>query len=197
MEMDIGKIVNADSHVRYTCQIYGLGETETIPGSEDFGFGRWVGVQARGGGYLVAIIYDTRLLNPEFGNLGPRLSPEEELAVFSPDYLVEKALLAFLHVVGTLGEEGEALQGVPRAAANSDAPVYTLSEEQVHRFHLPRGQFQIAYLSLLLARREHPLMPSLILQLLQELAALFPEQRQRLDVLRRNIAWQTQIESAR
>ena len=37
------------------------------------------------------MIYNTILMNPEFGSLGPRLSPKSELEIFSPDYLNEKA----------------------------------------------------------------------------------------------------------
>ena len=79
--MFIGKIASSSSHVDYVCQVYGQGEADTVPLPEDYGFGVFVGIEGTNGGYLVGVIHNTTLINPEFGNLGPRLSPQEDLSV--------------------------------------------------------------------------------------------------------------------
>ena len=55
--------------------------------------------------YAVGVIYDTQLLNPDFGSLGPRLSNEAQVEVFSPDYLSEKAVLVHLLMLGVVEQQ--------------------------------------------------------------------------------------------
>ena len=43
----IGKIVRSESHVRYTCQVYGPGEVAAPPEPADYGFGSFVRVPLR------------------------------------------------------------------------------------------------------------------------------------------------------
>ncbi len=136
--VSIGKIVRSESHVRYTCQVFGPGETVAPPEPADFAFGSFVrlplrsaasvpdvarlvgrdpwpdarlaasvdalmspapantplksghfghasntppllageGARGRGSSFAIGLIYDTILLNPAFGTLGPRLSNE-------------------------------------------------------------------------------------------------------------------------
>src|SRR5437899_12314706 len=97
--MFIGKIVKSDSHINYVCQIYGPREVELEPGPADYTFGRFVRVAVRSEQsddpnlkvdlalgihhapktYAIGVIYDTILLNPAFGSLGPRLSNETQV----------------------------------------------------------------------------------------------------------------------
>ena len=88
--MLIGKIIKSNSHTDYICQVYGHSEVEVTPTADDYAFGTFVRTAQEDDRWLVGIIYDTVLFNPEFGRLGPRLSPEAELSIFSPDYLNEK-----------------------------------------------------------------------------------------------------------
>src|SRR5215469_483409 len=105
--MYIGKIVKSDSHINYVCQIYGPREVELEPTPTDYAFGRFVRIAARSEQpdnydiqvmlspskssepriYAIGVIYDTILLNPTFGSLGPRLSNEIQVELFSPDYI--------------------------------------------------------------------------------------------------------------
>ncbi len=191
--MIIGKIVNASSHVDYVCQIYGPGEAALCPSPPDYGFGTFVAIEQEGDACLVGLIANTMLVNPEFGNLGPRLSPEEDLAVFSPDYLAEQATLVAIIVIGSRDESGAITQGVPLVAADIDAQVRCLDDDEIAAFHLESGRLQLAYLSLLLGMAANPLMPSLLQQLTSDLAARFPEQAATLAVLRRNLAWRASV----
>ncbi len=120
--MFIGKIVKSDSHINYVCQIYGPREVEVEPGPPDYAFGRFVRIAVRSNQYddpdttldlalgisqepvtyAVGVIYDTILLNPAFGSLGPRLSNETQVELFSPDYISEKAVLIYVMVLGMM-----------------------------------------------------------------------------------------------
>src|SRR6266571_3829360 len=139
--MFIGKIVKSDSHINYVCQIYGPREVEVEPNPADYAFGRFVRIAVRSEQsddpqakldyalgisqepvtYVVGVIYDTILLNPAFGSLGPRLSNEAQVELFSPDYISEKAVLIYVMVLGmmeiqTSAEEASILStmhGVP------------------------------------------------------------------------------------
>src|SRR3984893_3607742 len=159
--MFIGKIVKSDSHINYVCQIYGPREVEVEPSPADYAFGRFVRVAVRSGlnddptklafgmsqepvSYAVGVIYDTILLNPAFGSLGPRLSNETQVELFSPDYISEKAVLIYMMVLGmfeqraTLLGESEILStmhGVPLLSLELGSEIETMSDEVVCAFH--------------------------------------------------------------
>ena len=195
----IGKIVKSNSHIDYVCQVFSPGEWEEDPSPDDYAFGRFVRV-AIDGEYLpdlVGIIYNTILMNPEFGSLGPRLSPASDLEIFSPDYLSEKATLVGILVIGSLPKEagGSPAQGIPPLAADVDCMVSVLPDTDIARFHGGEGAPQLAYLPQLLSQA-NPLIPHLTLNVLEQVAGCFPDQAAQLAVLRGNLAWRTQIEGA-
>ena len=190
--MELGKIVKSNSHTDYVCQVYGPGEVEDPPAREDYGFGTFVRVPLEDGRWLVGLIYDTMLFNPDFGRLGPRLSPEPELAVFSPDYLNERATLIGIVAVGMIDRAAGIVQGVPHLAPGSDAPVERMSDEQVRTFHRSDSVPQLAYVPLLLAQRS-PLVLPLLLAVIARLTCLFPNHTDLLAVLRDDLAWKAQV----
>jgi hypothetical protein len=191
--MIIGKIVNASSHVDYVCQVSGPGEAVRAPEPAEYGFGSFVAIEQAEDACLVGLIANTMLMNPEFGNLGPRLSPEKDLAVFSPDYLAEQVTLVALIVIGAISSNRTVIQGVPVVAADIDAQVRRLSDEEIALFHMSDGRMRLSYLSLLLGMEASPLMPSLLEQLTSELATRFPDQAATLAILRRNLAWRASV----
>jgi len=188
----IGKIIKSNSHTDYICQIYGPGEVETPPTREEYAFGAFVRVELDGSRWLVGLIYDTLLFNPDFGRLGPRLSPEPELAVFSPDYLNEKATLVGIATVGMMDAAGEVIQGVPPLAASSDALVERMSDDQVRAFHQSNPIPQLAYAPLLLAQGS-PLALPLLRAVITRLTGLFPDRAALLTVLQDDLAWKAQV----
>ncbi len=191
----IGKITSSSSHITYVCQVYGEREVPNPPRAEEYGFGTFVGISQRGGGYLVGVISNTTLLNPEFGTLGPRLSPEADLAVFAPDYLSEKLTLVSITILGAVDDAGRVTQGVPTVAAEIDAPVRRLTQEEIIAFHRAGGSLQIAYLPMLLNNAsKDPLMGALALDLIGQLERLFPEEGSRLALLKGNVAWRARVE---
>ncbi len=192
--MFFGKLVKSNTHTDYVCQIYGPGEVETPPAPADYAFGTFVRIPVGDEqGHLVGVIYDTVLLNPDFGNLGPRLSPAPDLAVFSPDYLAEKVTLVGITVVGMLSPVGEPTHGLPPLAAQIDALVERMDDAAVRAFHqTSAGSVQVGYTPLLLALG-NPLARHLLLHLIRRLEALFPQGAAQLAVLREELAWQTII----
>jgi len=190
--MLIGKIIKSNSHTDYVCQVYGPGEVETPPAREDYAFGSFVRVGLGDDRWLVGIVYDTMLFNPDFGRLGPRLSPEPELAVFSPDYLNEKATLVGIAAVGMMDATGNVVQGVPSLAASTDALVERMTDDQVRAFHQGNPTPQLAYAPLLLAQGA-PLALPLLQTVIARLMALFPDQVDLLAVLQDDLTWKAQV----
>lgn len=64
--MRLGKIIKSNSHPDYICQVYAAGEVGQPPARQDYAFGTFVRVELGGDRWLVGIIYDTMLFNPEF-----------------------------------------------------------------------------------------------------------------------------------
>ena len=192
--MKIGKILKSNAHNDYVCQIYDSAEVETSPSPTDYAFGTFVRIPLdTEQGQLVGVIYDTVLLNPAFGNLGSRLSPAPDLAVFSPDYLAEKVTLVGITAVGMLPSEGAPTHGVPPLAAQIDTQVELMDEAAVRTFHqAPSGGVQLGYVPLLLGL-ESPLARHLLLHIIEQVQTLLPEHRSQLTVLREELAWQTTI----
>ena len=78
MDITIGKIVTSNAHTDYVCQIYGPGEIDPLPRAPDYAYGTFVAIDLADAGQtdavLVGLIYNTLLVNPDYGNLGPRSS---------------------------------------------------------------------------------------------------------------------------
>lgn len=194
--MLLGKIVRSNSHTDYVCQVYGPGEAQCCPTPRDYAFGTFVRVAlpTQPASWLVGLIYDTVLLNPDFGRLGPRLSPQTELAVFSPDYLNEKAILVGITAIGIMTADRRTTQGVPALAATTDAAVEDMSDDEVRRFHSGATALSLAYAPLLLSQGT-PLAPYLLRSVLSLLSELLtdPTQAALLALIQDDLLWQSQI----
>ena len=231
--MVIGKIVKSDSHINYVCQIFGPHEVDTQPSPADYAFGRFVRVAVRAQRtddpnkdldyllglprepvtYAVGVIYDTILQNPAFGILGPRLSNETQVELFSPDYISEKAVLIYVMVLGmmevrqTSGQEPEILSvmhGVPLLSLELDSEIETLSDEDVRAFHYfsdpsggPNSQdpyLHMGYLPHIITQR-NSLLPMVTLRIIDQLERLFPQNLSLLSIVKRNFAWRLKVET--
>jgi hypothetical protein len=230
--MFIGKIVKSDSHINYVCQIYGPREVEVEPGPPDYAFGRFVRIAVRSNQYddpdttldlalgisqepvtyAVGVIYDTILLNPAFGSLGPRLSNETQVELFSPDYIAEKAVLIYVMVLGMMelrpSPSGSAsilstMQGVPLLSLELGSEVETMTDEEVRAFHFftdPAGSdtqtpyLHMGYLPHIIAQR-NSLLPMVTLRIIDQLERLFPQNVSLLSIVKRNFAWRLKVET--
>ena len=200
MTTAIGKIVKSNTHIDYVCQVYGPGELVAQPLPTDYAFGEFVAIELSGSrssaGALIGVIYNTLLLNPEFGSLGPRLSPRGEQEIFTPDYLSETATLVGIVALGWQESGGAFRQGVPGLAADVDAPVRRLRDDELCAFHLDgAGRLSLRSASVLMGMN-NPLVPQLLLTLIDRLVALFPEQSRQLQVMRNNVAWKSIVQPA-
>ena len=232
--MFIGKIVKSDSHINYVCQIYGPREVEIEPGPADYAFGRFVRVAVRSNQgddpnttldfalgirqepvtYAVGVIYDTILLNPAFGSLGPRLSNETQVELFSPDYISEKAVLIYVMVLGMMEQRpavaGTAdvlstMHGVPLLSLELGSEIETMTDEEVRAFHFfsdpgtagPDNQnpyLHMGYLPHIIAQRSS-LLPMVTLRIIDQLERLFPHNLALLSIVKRNFAWRLKVET--
>jgi hypothetical protein len=186
--------------VDYVCQVYSANEVAICPQPSDYCFGGFVAIHldsiggVASGGQLIGIIYNTLLMNPDFGSLGPRLSPRDDLAVFTPDYLAETATLVGILAVGSVDAAGRCQQGVPVLAATVNNSVHSLTEEEVRRFHQDAvGRLALRYVPLLLSQSNALAMP-LMLNIVDRLGELFPDQRGQLKLMRNNLAWKSVVQ---
>jgi hypothetical protein len=196
----IGKIVKSNTHVDYVCQVYGASEVAVCPQPSDYSFGTFVaiGLEENGapGGQLIGVIYNTLLMNPDFGSLGPRLSPKQDLEIFTPDYLAETATLVGIIAVGWVDGQGVCHQGVPLLAATVNNPVLEVDEASLRHFHQDdRGRLALRYVPLLLSQN-HPLVAPLLLSIVDRLAALLRNHKAQLSLLRNNVAWKSMVQPA-
>jgi hypothetical protein len=231
--MFIGKIVKSDSHISYVCQIYGPREVEVEPAPADYAFGRFVRVAVRSGQsddaassldialgisqepmtYAVGVIYDTILLNPAFGSLGPRLSNETQVELFSPDYIAEKAVLIYVMILGMMelrriptgtSEFLSVMHGVPLLSLELGSEIETMTDEEVQAFHFfhdtttgPDAQnayLHMGYLPHIIAQR-NSLLPMVTLRIIDQLEHLFPQNLALLSIVKRNFAWRLKVET--
>ena len=230
--MSIGKIVKSDSHINYVCQIYGPREVEIELTPADYAFGRFVRIAIRsaqvndpmelakfdGSGrqepvnYAVGVIYDTILLNPTFGSLGPRLSNETQVELFSPDYISEKAVLVYVMVLGMMEQRITAqgkldtlsvMHGVPLLSLELGSEIETMSDEEVRAFHFfhdparldnPAPYLHMGYLPHIISQR-NSLLPMVTLGIIDQLEKLFPQNLALLSIVKRNFAWRLKVET--
>ena len=230
--MNIGKIVKSDSHINYVCQIHGPLEFDQQPDPADYAFGRFVriairseqsddhdvslqltpGKRSESQKHAVGVIYDTILVNPAFGSLGPRLSNETQVELFSPDYISEKAVIIYVMVLGmieqrlTPGGEREILSvmhGVPLLSLELGSVVETMTDDEVCDFHYfsdpeptTKGQYlHMGYLPHIIAQRSS-LLPMVTLRIIDQLERLFPQNLALLSIVKRNFAWRLKVETA-
>jgi hypothetical protein len=194
--MEIGRVVGSNDQADYLVQVHNTGDVPTPPAPRERAFGQFVGIPVDSDERLVGVIYTTQLVNPAYGTLGPRLSTEQELPVFSPDYLAETATVVGVAILGTARNGNGCAsydQRTPLVAANVDATVSLLGDDDVVAFHRPEGRLQLTYFPRLLAR-PFPALPDLLCSILDRLIAAFPEERARLVVARQNLVWRAAIE---
>jgi hypothetical protein len=232
LEVIIGKIVKSSSHINYVCQIYGPLEIEVPPDVADYAFGHFVRVAVpsrlpdisrrrpekdqsmneESSCYTVGVIYDTQLLNPAFGSLGPRLSNETQVELFSPDYRTEQAVLVHLVMLGMVEHRTSAggslkshiVHGIPSFPLELNSSVKTMTDEEIHGFHFFHDQenaenrleyLHMGYLPHMIAQ-QNSLIPLVILRIIDQLELLFPQHRSLLSILKRNFAWRLKVETA-
>jgi hypothetical protein len=189
--MKIAKIVKSNSHVDYVGRVIDSLDVAEPPTAEDYGFAQFVSLPLENKEEIVGVIYNSILINPEYANYGPRLSPKPELGGFSPDYLNEQGLLIGILLVGTIDKDGKVAHGIPRRVVPAGQDVYKIDAQEVKRFHSDENEcLQIHYYSQIVAHAGLFAVP-LLEAVIEELALdCTDSDRQRLGVLKQTLAWQ-------
>jgi hypothetical protein len=197
MFMRIAKIIKSNSHIDYAARILDSLETNDPPKATDYYFGQFVKISG-GDGESIGIIYNSQLINPEYGNYGPRLSTPPDLnSVFSPDYLNEQGVLIGILMLGWQNNHGKQ-QGVPPTVLQINSDVEAMTDEEVRAFHHDQaGSLQIQYFSQIMTHAG-AFADQLLRVIANRLERLTTErERARLMVLRRSLVWQQTIERMR
>lgn len=197
MTVKIAKIVGSSSHLDYAGRVIDELDASSPPSADDYGFGQFVALPLGDEMEIVGVIYNSLLINPDYGHFGPRLSPPTDLALLSPDYLNERGVIVGILLLGWR-EGRENHMTVPRRVIPVGQDVYGMSPDEVRRFHQDRaGQLQIHYYSQVVAHAGPfgvPLLEKIIEQLEPTGTA---EERQRLSVLKKSLVWQRTLGVAR
>lgn len=198
----IAKIVKSNSHVDYIGRVIDRLDVDAPPEAEDYGFAQFVSLPVADDFEVIGIIYDTQLVNPEYGQFGPRLSPAADLAILSPDYLNEQGVLVGILLLGWRNGS-ERRMSVPRRVIPVGQDVYRLDEAQVGEFHRVGGSdgvhaaMGLHYYSQVVAHAGAYAVP-LIETIIEQLDGVCtPEERQGFCVLKRSLAWQRTLGGVR
>ncbi len=191
--MKIAKIVSSNSHIDYIGRVIDDLDSDSPPGAADYGFAQFVSIPLENE-EIVGVIYDSKLVNPEYANYGPRLSPKPALGNFSPDYLNEQGVLIGILLLGSLNVNGKISHGVPRRVVPAGQDVLKLDAATIKRFHTDVNDcLQIHYYSQVIAHAglfAAPLLETTIEQLALNCSET---DSQRLAVLTQTLAWQRTI----
>jgi hypothetical protein len=193
--MNIARIVKSNSHVDYVARVIDSLDVEMPPRSEDFGFGQFVALPQSDDTEVIGVIYDSELINPEYGGFGPRLSSKPDASRFTPDYLNEQGtLLGILLLGGRDKKTGIVQQSMPRRVIPVNQEVERMEDEAVLGFHrgssVNGGEIQLHYYSQII---DHagvfalPLLEAVIAQLAPHCSET---EQNRLNVLQQSLAWQ-------
>jgi len=187
----IAKIVKSNSHVDYVARVIDALDSDAPPAETDYGFAQFVSIPLVDT-EIIGVIYNSALVNPEYGSFGPRLSPAPELAVLSPDYLNEQGILLGILLVGWRDLQTlKTHQGLPRRIVPVNQDVYSLADTEMFSFHADStGKVQLHYYSQVITHTGMfalPLLETFIGQLEQVSNA---EDIKRLGVLKQSLVWQ-------
>jgi len=191
--MKIARIVSSNSHIDYIGRVIDEFDVDSPPKQTDVGFADFVSVKTETE-QMIGIIYDSKLINPEYANAGPRLSPAPSTQTFTPDFLSEQGVLIGILLLGILDENGSISHGVPRQIIQPGNYVERLSDENVRKFHTDSsGNMQMHYYSQIVANAGNlavPLLETIIAFLVKSCPAA---DRKRFELLSQNLKWQRTI----
>ena len=189
--MKIARIVSSNSHIDYVARVIDALDAASPPSSADFGFAQFVKLPLEDETQIVGVIYNSMLVNPEYSNFGPRLSPKPELGSFSPDYLNEQGFLIGILLLGAIDKSKKITHGVPRRVVPAGQEVYKIEADEIKKFHADGNEcLQIHYYSQVVAHAglfAVPLLESIIEELSLDCS---DSDRQRLGVLKQTLVWQ-------
>lgn len=199
-DMQIGQVIGSNSHIDYVCELYSDVDRRNPPDPEDHEFGQFVYTQKEIAGesrVFVGVIYDTILVDPEQGRSGPSLAQPDEQEIFNPSYVEEKQVLTGIALLGYAHVEDSDLadvsHSIPRQSLEVDDVFRKLSSEDFDEFHRFDGEVQLQYYQRMLDVAGG-FAEDILSQILDRLKQSFSEEREALEVIQRNLEWQTKME---
>ncbi len=190
--MKIARIVSSNSHIDYVGRIIDEFDTNDAPTADDYGFADFVSTPFDSDKKILGVIYNSMLMNPEYANFGPRLSPKPELDQFSPDFLNEQGTLIGILLLGTLENSGESSHRIPKGVVPAGQDVYKVEPEEMKQFHADSdSKMQLSYYSQVIAHAGLFAIP--LLEAIIEKLESFESSDQNiksLGVLKQTLAWQ-------
>lgn len=194
----LARIVTSNSHVDYIGRVIDALDADEPPSASLYGFAQFVSIPLDDSD-VIGVIYNSQLVNPDYGSFGPRLSPLADLSVLSPDYLNEQGLLIGILLLGwreraIAEKERVNHHGVPRRIIPVNQDIYYLADEDAQSFHRDAdGNIQLHYYSQIIMHAG-PFSVPLVEAILEQLEpACAPEERQRLCVLKQTLVWQRTV----
>jgi hypothetical protein len=198
-DTEIGSIIGSNSHIDYVGEVYTETMRENPPEPTDFEFGQFVYVLREVQGQqraFIGIIYDTQIVDPDQGRSGPRLAQPEEQNIFQPSYVDEKQVLTGIALLGHAKvEDGDLVDpehSIPRWTLEIDDVVQKLSEEDVIRFHEVDDEVRLEYYQRIVDVAGG-FAEDILGQILNRLKQERPEESDALDVIQKNLEWQTKM----
>lgn len=189
--MNIATIVSSNSHIDYIARIIDAPAGDGgLPDASDHCFGQFVSIDGDRE-TVIGIIYDSRLVNPEYGSFAPRSGARAELARHNADFVREEGILIGILLLGTIDGSAKAFHGVPGRIVPVGRDVSKADREIVKAFHTGKdGQVHLHYYPQVVANARQfalPLLNSIIDQVSADCADV---EADRLKVLRQSLAWQ-------
>lgn len=195
--MKIATIVGSNSHIDYVARVVEQDAGTGLPRPDDHGFGRFVSMDADTD-HFVGIIYDSRLINPDFTGSGPRLDPRPALDDFDPREKGKTGILIGIIVLGRLLADGSGDHSVPARTLTVGQEVSLLSPESIRSFHTNAdGEPDISYFDLIMGRSGQLAVP-LIGAVVSQISAGFDDNaKERLKILLNAVKWQRTMAEAK
>lgn len=182
--MRIATIVSSNSHIDYIARASDAAESA----DDDRWFGQFVALDSPGE-IVVGVIYDSRLVNPEYGSFGPRLAPKATHV--NPDFVREQGVLIGILLLGAIDSSGKAVHGIPPRIVSQGTDVRKLDAADITRFHSGEdGSVHLHYYAQVVANAGQfaiPLLGAIIDQLSESCSET---EAQRLRVLKDSLRWQ-------
>ena len=186
--MKIAKVVGSNSHVAYIARVLEERDGVGVPTAEDYGFGRFVEMRCDAE-RVVGIISDSRLVNPEYSFVSPRMAETPAGGDLKRELANEQKALVWILLLGTMAD-GIAEQRTPHRVVTAGCMVETLGAEDIVRFHKGDGDaMRMHYFPSLMAQAGSlaiPLAKTIIEQLTPHCS---DGDRQRLAVMSSSLAW--------
>ena len=186
--MKIAKIVSSNSHIAYIARVLEERDGVGVPTAENYGFGKFVRMQCDAE-RVVGIIFDSRLVNPEYSFMTPRIADSPAMGDLNRDLVKEQKALVWILLLGSI-VDGVAEQQMPHRVVPAGCMVETMETDEIVQFHKDGGEaMRMHYFPNLMAQSGSLAIP-LAKTIIDQLSPHCTDgDRQRLEVMASSLSW--------